>query len=144
MDSGSNGSLTFEPNMDSIGEVRVLTSNYQAEYGRNAGGGVMAITKSGTRDFHGSGYDFYRNETLNANDFFPIAPAPRGYPIATGLPATPWAVRFISRTNSTARRTSCFSSGRRSSPVSSKTSEPCLSTHPRPSSAPATSARAAT
>ena len=70
MDSGSNGSLTFEPNMDSIGEVRVLTSNYQAEYGRNAGGGVMAITKSGTRDFHGSGYDFYRNETLNANDFF--------------------------------------------------------------------------
>ena len=50
MDSGSNGSLTFEPNMDSIGEVRVLTSNYQAEYGRNAGGGVMAITKSGTRE----------------------------------------------------------------------------------------------
>jgi len=70
MDSGSNGSLTFEPNMDSIAEVRVLSSNYQAEYGRNAGGGILAITKSGTRDFHGSGYDFYRNETLNANDFF--------------------------------------------------------------------------
>lgn len=70
MDSGSNGSLTFEPNMDSIGEVRVLTSNYQAEYGRNGGGGVVVITKSGAREFHGSGYDFYRNETLNANDFF--------------------------------------------------------------------------
>jgi hypothetical protein len=70
MDTGSNGSLTFEPNMDSVAELRVLTSNYQAEYGRNAGGGVMAITKSGTRGLHGSGYDFYRNETLNANDFF--------------------------------------------------------------------------
>ena len=70
MDSGSNGSLTFEPNMDSIAEVRVLSSNYQAEYGRNAGGGILAITKSGSRDFHGSGYDFYRHESLNANDFF--------------------------------------------------------------------------
>jgi Carboxypeptidase regulatory-like domain/TonB-dependent Receptor Plug Domain len=70
MDSGSNNSLTFEPNMDSIAVVRVLASNYQAEYGRNAGGSIMAITKSGTRDFHGSAYDFYRNETLNANDFF--------------------------------------------------------------------------
>ena len=43
MDSGSNASLSFEPNMDSIAEVRVLTSNYQAEYGRNLGGGIMAI-----------------------------------------------------------------------------------------------------
>src|ERR1035438_8248926 len=56
--------------MDSIAEVRVLTSNYQAEYGRNAGGSITVITKSGTRDFHGSAFDFYRNETLNANDFF--------------------------------------------------------------------------
>jgi hypothetical protein len=70
MDTGSNGSLTFEPNMDSLAEVRVLASNYQAEYGRNAGGGILAITKSGSRDFHGSGYDFYRHESLNANDFF--------------------------------------------------------------------------
>ena len=70
MDTGSNDSLTFEPNMDSIAEVRVLTSNYQAEYGRNAGGSITVITKSGTKDFHGSAFDFYRNETLNANDFF--------------------------------------------------------------------------
>ncbi len=70
MDTSSNGSLSFEPNMDSIAEVRVLTSNYQAEYGRHAGGSIMAITKSGTRDFHGSAYTYYRQEDLNANGFF--------------------------------------------------------------------------
>ena len=69
-DTHSNGSMPFMPNMDSISEIRVLTSNYQAEYGRNAGGAITAITKSGSRDFHGSGYDFYRHESLNANDFF--------------------------------------------------------------------------
>ncbi|HUS08524.1 MAG TPA: carboxypeptidase regulatory-like domain-containing protein [Bryobacteraceae bacterium] len=69
-DTHSNGSMPFMPNMDSISEVRVLTSNYQAEYGRNAGGAITAITKSGSREFHGTAYDYYRHETLNANDFF--------------------------------------------------------------------------
>jgi Carboxypeptidase regulatory-like domain/TonB-dependent Receptor Plug Domain len=70
MDTHSNGSLSFEPNMDAIAEVKILTNNYQAEYGRNSGGAIAAIIKSGTRDFHGSGYDFYRHESLNANNFF--------------------------------------------------------------------------
>jgi len=70
MDTHSNGSLSFQPNMDSIGEVKILTSNYQAEYGRNSGGAITAIIKSGTKEFHGSGYDFYRHESLNANSFF--------------------------------------------------------------------------
>jgi hypothetical protein len=69
-DTHSNGSMPFMPNMDSISEIRVLTSNYQAEYGRNAGGAITAITKSGSREFHGSGYNYYRHESLNANDFF--------------------------------------------------------------------------
>lgn len=69
-DTHSNGSAPFIPNMDSIAEVRVLTSNYQAEYGRNGGGTITTITKSGTREFHGSGYDYYRHESLNANSFF--------------------------------------------------------------------------
>ena len=69
-DTHSNGSMPFQPNMDSIAEVKVLTSNYQAEYGRNSGGAITVITKSGTKDFHGSGYDFYRHESLNANSFF--------------------------------------------------------------------------
>jgi hypothetical protein len=70
MDTHSNGSTTFQPNMDSIAEVRILTSNYQAEYGRNAGGAISAITKSGTSQFHGSAYEFYRHESLNAANFF--------------------------------------------------------------------------
>lgn len=70
MDVGSNQSLAFMPNMDSIAEVKILTSNYQAEYGRNSGGMVTVITKSGTKDFHGTGYNYYRHESLNANSFF--------------------------------------------------------------------------
>ena len=70
MDTHSNGSLSFQPNMDSIAEVKILTSNYQAEYGRNSGGAITAIVKSGSKEFHGSGYDFYRHENLNANNFF--------------------------------------------------------------------------
>jgi Carboxypeptidase regulatory-like domain/TonB-dependent Receptor Plug Domain len=70
MDTHSNGSTTFQPNMDSIAEVRILTSNYQAEYGRNGGGAITAITKSGTNAFHGSAYEFYRHESLNATNFF--------------------------------------------------------------------------
>jgi len=69
-DTHSNGSMAFLPNMDSVGEVRILTSNYQAEYGRNSGGAITAITKSGTTEFHGSAYNFYRHESLNANNFF--------------------------------------------------------------------------
>jgi hypothetical protein len=70
MDTHSNGSTTFQPNMDSIAEVRILTSNYQAEYGRNGGGAITAITKSGSMEFHGSAYNFYRHESLNATNFF--------------------------------------------------------------------------
>lgn len=70
MDSGSNGTTAYEPNMDAIAEVKILTSNFQAEFGRNSGGVITVITKSGTKQFHGSAYDFYRHEDLNANNFF--------------------------------------------------------------------------
>jgi hypothetical protein len=69
IDSGNNGA-SQEPNMDAIAEVRVLTSNYQAEYGRNSGGAITVVSKTGTSRFHGSAYDYYRNEELNANNFF--------------------------------------------------------------------------
>jgi iron(III)-enterobactin esterase len=69
IDAGNNGPPQ-EPNMDAIAEVRVLASNYQAEYGRNGGGAVTVISKTGTRSFHGSAYDYYRHESLNANSFF--------------------------------------------------------------------------
>ncbi len=70
VDTGSNTSVHNEPNMDSIGEVKVLTSNYQAEYGRNSSGTINVIIKSGGQDFHGSAYWYYRHESLNANSFF--------------------------------------------------------------------------
>jgi hypothetical protein len=70
MDTGSNGTIHFEPNLDSIGEIRVLTSNFQAEYGRQASGAISVITKSGTQSFHGSGYENWRHEQFNAKNFF--------------------------------------------------------------------------
>jgi hypothetical protein len=63
---GSNvGMLILNP--ESIAEVRVLTSGYQAEYGRASGLQVTAVTKSGTNKFHGSFYDVERNSSWNAN-----------------------------------------------------------------------------
>jgi hypothetical protein len=70
LDTGSNGSVHSMPSMDSVAELRVLTSNYSAEYGRNSGGTVTVITRGGGRDFHGSGSWYYRHEDLNANDYF--------------------------------------------------------------------------
>ncbi|HVI70978.1 MAG TPA: carboxypeptidase-like regulatory domain-containing protein, partial [Pyrinomonadaceae bacterium] len=58
------------PATDSLQEFIVQTSLYDASQGRNAGGNVEAITKSGGNDFHGNAYYFLRNNALNANDFF--------------------------------------------------------------------------
>ena len=85
LDTGSNNTLQFEPNMDSIAEVKVLTSNFQAEYGRNGGGVITVITRGGGHDFHISAYDTYRHESLNANSFWNnrtgVAKAPYRYRI---------------------------------------------------------------
>lgn len=70
MDNGSNGTLNVYPNVDAIAEVRVLTSNYGAQYGRNGAGTVETVTKSGTRDFHGDVFEFVRNDIFNARNFF--------------------------------------------------------------------------
>jgi hypothetical protein len=57
-------------NMDAVGEVKILLNNYQAEYGSSAGGVINLTTKSGTQQFHGSGYYYGRNEAFNANSWF--------------------------------------------------------------------------
>lgn len=67
-DSGT--SLTTYPSVDSIAEFRVLTSNYGAETGKNSTTTVEIATKSGTRTFHGDAYDYVRNDSLDANDWF--------------------------------------------------------------------------
>jgi hypothetical protein len=62
--------LIMVPTVDSIQEFRVLTSNYSAEYGAAAGSITVVQTKSGTNDYHGSAYEFLRNDKLDANTFF--------------------------------------------------------------------------
>ncbi len=70
VDTGNNGGTHVTINPDAIEEVKVLTSNYQAEYGKAAGGQIAITTKSGTNQWHGNGRFFHRNESLNANEWF--------------------------------------------------------------------------
>lgn len=68
------------PSVDAIGEVQVMVGNYSAEYGSRSGGLVNVTTKSGTSQFHGTAYDYMRNEEFNANEWFNNAtrsPIPR-------------------------------------------------------------------
>ena len=66
----------IEPSPDSIEEFRVITNNFDAEYGRNSGAVVNVVTKSGTNELHGSFYEFFRNDVLNARAFT-FSPAPK-------------------------------------------------------------------
>jgi hypothetical protein len=65
-----NGGTSIVPNLDSISEFRLLTSNFDAEYGNYSGGVVNVVTKSGTNQVHGSGFEFLRNTALDARNFF--------------------------------------------------------------------------
>jgi hypothetical protein len=67
VDTGSNGGALATLNMDQIGEFKVITNAQPAEFGRSSGAQIQVVTKSGTRDFHGTGYWFYQHESLNAN-----------------------------------------------------------------------------
>jgi len=67
--AGGSGGIPI-PNPDSIQEFKVQTGLYDAGYGRYAGANVSLITKTGGNDFHGTVFEFFRNEALNANDFF--------------------------------------------------------------------------
>jgi Carboxypeptidase regulatory-like domain len=70
--NAARGANTFivNPSVDAIGEMKVLTSNYGAMYGKTASGIVLITTKAGTPNFHGDGYEFIRNEFFNARNFF--------------------------------------------------------------------------
>jgi hypothetical protein len=87
-DGGSNITLLSTPTIDSIKEFKVLTSNYTSEVGRSGSGTVTVVTRGGSNEFHGSGYEFVRNNKFNANSFFnnrrgrdangnPLAPVPK-------------------------------------------------------------------
>jgi hypothetical protein len=65
-----NMGTAIVPNLDSIAEFRILTSNFDAEYGEFSGGQISVVTKSGTNEFHGDTFDFLRNTDLDARNYF--------------------------------------------------------------------------
>jgi len=70
VDRGSNITIQQYPSIDAIEEIKIVRTPYSAEFGRAAGAQVSVITKSGTNDFHGTAYEFLRNDKLNANNYF--------------------------------------------------------------------------
>ncbi|MGB7284490.1 MAG: TonB-dependent receptor [Candidatus Acidiferrum sp.] len=67
--AGQTGGVAIV-NPDAIAEFKVQTAQYDASFGRSPGGAVNVVTKSGSNDFHGSAFEFVRNDIFNANDFF--------------------------------------------------------------------------
>ena len=68
-DTGQNGANYAAPALDSIAEIRVQASNFQAEYGRSSGATITVVTRSGTRDFHGSAAFYKRDDDWNGNEY---------------------------------------------------------------------------
>jgi hypothetical protein len=65
-----NSGTAIVPNLDSIAEFRILTNNFDAEYGEHSGGQINVVTKSGTNEFHGDAFEFLRNTDLDARNYF--------------------------------------------------------------------------
>ncbi len=103
--AGLRGTGNPAPNPEAVQEFRVITNSYAAEYGRYPAGVVDVVTKSGTNQFHGAAFEFFRNEKLNAKRW-----APPGTPSAQ-RPARPQSVRRR------VRRTAADATRRSSSPA---------------------------
>ena len=71
--SGHQDSHESAPPIESVGEMRVIESQYSAQYGHTSGGTIEYTSKTGTKDFHGSLYEYFANDALNARGFFPVA-----------------------------------------------------------------------
>jgi hypothetical protein len=69
VDHGSNITLLVYPSVDAIAEFKIERSNYSPEFGRSSSGQINVVTRSGTANFHGGLYEFFRNDVLNANSF---------------------------------------------------------------------------
>ena len=79
VEEGKNNGTSIIPNLDSISEFRIITNNFDAEYGNFSGGQINVATKSGTNDIHGSAFEFLRNTALDARNFFnPASTGPKG------------------------------------------------------------------
>jgi hypothetical protein len=75
-DRGGWGSSIIMPSIDAIAETQTLTSNYSAEYGLSSGGTISSVLKSGTKTLHFSLWEFFRNDALDARNYFNFAPSP--------------------------------------------------------------------
>jgi hypothetical protein len=64
------GTIIIKPSVDALSEFKVVTNGYAAELGRTAGGVIVMLTKSGTNTFHGSAYEFFRNQSVDAKNYF--------------------------------------------------------------------------
>ena len=71
--SGHQDSHESSPPVESVGEMRVIESQYSAQYGHTSGGTVEYVSKSGTKEYHGEAYEYFANDALNARGFFPVA-----------------------------------------------------------------------
>lgn len=89
VDTGNNGGTHVTLNTDAIEELKVLTSNYQAEFGKAAGGQLAVTTKSGTNAWHGNGRFFHRHEQFNANEYFN-----KKNELSGGMPNEPLLYRY--------------------------------------------------
>ncbi len=69
-EEGVHNGAAIIPNLDSISEFRIITNNFNAEYGNFSGGQINVVTKSGTNQFHGNAFDFLRNTDFDAANFF--------------------------------------------------------------------------
>ncbi|MCI0628850.1 MAG: Plug and carboxypeptidase regulatory-like domain-containing protein [Acidobacteria bacterium] len=76
MDHGANVSHLNNLSIDALEEFKVLSSSFSAEFGRSAGAAINLVTRSGTRDFHGTFYEFFRNDVLDARSFFALRREP--------------------------------------------------------------------
>src|SRR5215471_2048491 len=77
-DRGGAGSSSVMPSIDALSETQTLTANYSADYGLSSGGTISSAIKSGTTTFHASAWEFFRNDALDARNFFNPAPKPIG------------------------------------------------------------------
>jgi len=75
-DRGGGGTSIVAPSVDAIAEMQTLTSNYSAEYGLSSGGTISSAVKSGTQSFHASAWEFFRNDYLDARNYFNTARNP--------------------------------------------------------------------
>jgi hypothetical protein len=77
----SQNQITFQPSINTTSEFKINNSTFSAEYGRSDGSIVTVATRSGTNKFHGEAFDYFRNEALDARNYFN-----RSYNVATGVP----------------------------------------------------------